>query len=423
MQISRHLLASMAALLLAGSAYSDLPFRNHRFDAFRAAPVTEESIVFFGNSITNMNEWWECFGCDQRIVNRGNSGAVTQELLDNLDTAISGHPAKIFIGIGTNDLGTEGLDSPEYVAGNIRTLIQRIKKESPRTEIYIQSILPSDNGRRSVPKTQAANALIKKVCGDEGVAYIDLFDDLSGITTYDVSYDRLHLTAKGYRIWCEKIAPCVGVECSLPLVFKEENSGMKYSWGMRSTSWSAYDVDSDDVLMIGDEMIHGGEWHELLGSPNVKDRGIGWGYGGIALPQWGKNMKAILGQNPGRKMESPKAVVLYMGVAEANGDQPVEKTERQYRAVIDSIRAYAPASDTKIVMMSLLPRLEGSKKDRIEEVNAAISRIASQTPNAEYLDIYTPLLKDGAADPAYITEDYLYAPGYRKVASLLKPRL
>ena len=35
---------------------ADLPFRNHRYDAFKVLSTNDKSIVFIGNSITNMNE-------------------------------------------------------------------------------------------------------------------------------------------------------------------------------------------------------------------------------------------------------------------------------------------------------------------------------------------------------------------------------
>ena len=56
---------------------ADLPFRNHRYDAFKVLSTNDKSIVFIGNSITNMNEWWETFSSNPNVMNRGVSGAVT----------------------------------------------------------------------------------------------------------------------------------------------------------------------------------------------------------------------------------------------------------------------------------------------------------------------------------------------------------
>ena len=133
MKIRHLIIAGLTALGSTLSGMADVPFRLHRFDSFKATPVTSDQIVFMGNSITNMHEWWEAFGCDQRIINRGNSGGMSQELLDNLESVLDGKPAKLFLMIGTNDIST-GIPY-QTVVGNIRRIIERTQTESPATEI------------------------------------------------------------------------------------------------------------------------------------------------------------------------------------------------------------------------------------------------------------------------------------------------
>lgn len=72
-----------------------VPFRKHRYDGFKTHKVDTESIVFFGNSITNMHEWWEAFG-NSKILNRGVNGAETPIMLEHFETILAGHPAKVF---------------------------------------------------------------------------------------------------------------------------------------------------------------------------------------------------------------------------------------------------------------------------------------------------------------------------------------
>lgn len=414
--------AAVAAVIFAGAltAKADLPFRNHRYDSFKASPVTSQNIVFMGNSITNMNEWRECFGNDPRIINRGNSGAVSQELLDNIGPIVAGKPAKIFIGIGTNDLGGEAADAPQKVAANIRKVIDRFQAESPQTEIYIQSILPSSNGRRTPERTAQTNALIKAECDATGVTFINLFDAMQGILNKEISYDCLHITAKGYKIWCDIIAPYVGVPCSYPVEFEENNAGMKYSYGMRATSWSVEEVKPSDVLFIGDEMVHGGEWGELFNTPDVKNRGINWGYGGLALSQWAKNIEAILHTNPELKQQ-PRMIVLNLGLAEVNGKQSLDEAITAYRTVIDSIRRYAP--NTQLVITSQLPTDDLlHNATRVTPFNARLRQLAAQLPGVQYVDLNGLLLgPDGKARADMFKDRYVYARGYNAIARALAP--
>ena len=164
-------LALLAALLSAVTAWADEPFRRHRYDGFKALTTNEESIVFIGNSITNMHEWWEAFD-NPAILNRGTSGAVSDEMLDNLETVLAGRPAKIFLMIGTNDLGTAGLNTAAHVAGNVRAALTRCRRESPATQVYVQSILPSR--QRSLALQRETNDSLRKICTETGATYVDL---------------------------------------------------------------------------------------------------------------------------------------------------------------------------------------------------------------------------------------------------------
>ena len=75
--------------------------------------------------------------------------------------------------IGTNDLGTSGINNAAHVAGNARLIIDYIQKTSPETEIYVQSILPSR--LRNLELQQETNDSLKNICRDFEVTYIDLW--------------------------------------------------------------------------------------------------------------------------------------------------------------------------------------------------------------------------------------------------------
>ena len=117
--------STLLAVLLctATTIFADLPFRNYRYDAFKPLPVTSDNIVFIGNSITNMHEWWEAFG-NHNVVNRGVSASVyadggiaigfevNNEAIDEY-TKITGKTVKFGVfavlesQIGTNDIFDE----------------------------------------------------------------------------------------------------------------------------------------------------------------------------------------------------------------------------------------------------------------------------------------------------------------------------
>ncbi len=422
--MKRIFFSALAFMFVAMAATADLPFRQHRFDQFKALPLQEDAIVFFGNSITNMHEWWEALGSEQKVLNRGNSGANTFELLDNIGSVIALQPAKVFIGIGTNDLGTKSIDQPDSVAARISEMVSLIRAGSPKTEIFVQSILPSTVGLRTLEKISATNARVKELVEPQGATFINLYDDMPGILTKDISYDGLHITSKGYATWLDKIAPFVGLKSIYTPDMVENNGGISNnSFGMRNTYFSSYPVKSSDVLIIGDEMIHGGEWHELLANPNVKNRGTGWGYGGMGLKNWINAVEAILAAN-GNK-QAPQKILLYAGVAPLYAkDADMDAIIADYKALIEKIRSYAPASETRLEIMSLIPRGDSALNDSLTvPFNRMLQALALESENTGFIDIYTPLTTDSSvtANPDFIENEYLTGRGYGSVARTIAP--
>lgn len=412
--MKKRLLLILCWLLTTTLSFADGPFRNHRYDAFKVLPVNSEQIVFIGNSITNMHEWWEAFG-NHNVVNRGVSGAITDEALANIEAIAAGKPKKVFIMLGTNDLGTNGINTTEHVLTNMNLIVERFKQTSPETGIYIQSILPSTSGIRTLDALRDANTALQAMCTEKGATYIDLWDDMMGITSNALSYDYLHLTSDGYKIWCDKIAKYVNDNPEAKSVYgteEQNNGGLGGANGMRATVFSKLPVNSNDILIIGDEMVNGGEWHELLKSNRIKNRGTSWGYPGASLADMLKMVNAIF--NGGGK---PAQVFLYAGVGDVNGSTALETVLANYKSVVARIKELSPA--TKITLMSLQPTsTAATNTGRVAPFNELLAAYAAESndDNIEYLDIYTDFVNNGVANTAYFNGNYLYGKGYAKVA-------
>lgn len=201
----------VAALVLGLSSFGQNTYNYQKRSLFEVLPVRGNDIVFLGNSITDGGEWAELFN-NRHVKNRGISGDRADWLLDRIDTIISGHPKKLFLMIGTNDLA--GGVAPQTVAGNIEKLLDRFAAESPWTKVYVQSILPVNGvdidskfkGHVSKgPEIIEANKLIEALCVDrKNVLYIDLYSvfvDEKGTLDKRYTNDGLHLMGEGYLAW------------------------------------------------------------------------------------------------------------------------------------------------------------------------------------------------------------------------------
>ena len=192
-------------------------FYYQRTSLFDVLPVTADDIVFLGNSITNGGEWCELFG-DPHVKNRGISSDTTESVYDRLDQVVAGHPRKIFLMIGVNDLA-RGRTTAEIAAG-IRAIAERIVNESPATRLYLQSMLPVNDcyGRfeghtsryRQIPEI---NTEIQRIAADVGAVYVDLFSSFampdSGKMRPELTNDGLHLMGAGYLLWRQIVTPYV----------------------------------------------------------------------------------------------------------------------------------------------------------------------------------------------------------------------
>lgn len=420
----KSLLSLFSLFMLATTVLAQgVPFRRHRYDGFKTHKLTSENIVFLGNSITNMHEWWEAFG-NANIVNRGVNGAETPIMLEHLEATLVGRPKKIFFMMGTNDLGTSGMNDPAFVAKSVRTALKRCKIESPETEIYFQSILPcTTNGVKDVKHIPITNDSIKKLCQEYGATYIDLYDDLTDIANRKISYDGTHLTMSGYRTWCNKIAQYVGSDCVYPADAQDVNGGNIGIAGMRTTYFNALPIKANDILILGED---GNDWHELLHSNHVKQRGTSWGYKSNDLGTMQKMLQSIF---KGRSDNAePKMVCLVLGYNEinntGNGSMTVDAIAESYKAFVNKVRELAP--NTAIRLMAVIPSDNADvNKNRTIPFNEKLQAMAAEMQNVTYCaDSYTLLVGDnGAIKDAYFPNfsgaRYMSGLGYAKLSQAM----
>ena len=414
---------TLCLLFAVAQMFAADPFRSHRYDVFKVLPLNEQNTVFVGNSITNMHEWWEAFGSEGNIVNRGVWGTFIGETVQHIEAVAMGKPKKVFFMVGTNDLGKNGSRNIDDIIENTRIMVERLQKVSPATEIYIQGILPSVYNR-VIEQLEETNERLKELCDEYGITYIDLWDDLFSLTQDNThTLDGLHMKASGYQIWTNKIQEYVGASTVYPddcAALQGTNGISNASYAMRATIFSMLPVNEGDILIIGDEMIHGGEWHELLRNDKVKNRGSGWGYTGPGLDVMLKEIPLILNTRSGSC--KPSKVLLYAGAGEVNGSAALSTIENNYKSVIAKIKECAP--DAKVCLMSLQPTTNVSTNTgRVVPFNNLLKAIADADEKIEYIDIYTGFESNNVASGDYFSGSYLNGFGYVKVAQCIAESL
>lgn len=183
-------------------------------------------IVFVGDSITDffrLNEFFHGI----YVINRGIGGDTTDGVLKRLpESVIDLSPSKVFLLIGTNDIGANKSDS--HIISNIAKIIDIIQSKCPHTKVYLQSIYPVSNdkdkkikkfivGKRNNERIYCINESLKKLAKDKGIVYIDVYSHLlddKGNLKLEYTIEGLHLTARGYRAAADILRPYVCEETS-----------------------------------------------------------------------------------------------------------------------------------------------------------------------------------------------------------------
>ena len=200
--------------LIGQRTWDTIPFGPEGYKAalerFRKEALVKEKILFLGNSITEKGDWKKLLK-DSTVINRGISGDITYGILYRLDEVVKRKPSKLFLLIGINDI-SRGIPD-EVIMENIFSMVGRIKGGSPKTKIYIQSILPTNNSFPDFPNHKnkdehvvTVNAQLQKYGDRLGYTYVNLYSKfLDSESRLDAKYstDGLHLNLAGYLHWVE----------------------------------------------------------------------------------------------------------------------------------------------------------------------------------------------------------------------------
>lgn len=187
-----------------------------RATLFDLLPVYSSDIIMLGNSLTDGAEWNELFD-NCHVKNRGIVGDIIPGFFERLEPILKGQPRKIFIMGGVNDI-SHGVSADSIVCA-MTQVVTTIQARCPKTEIYVQSMLPFNNdvrlwkllkGREQV--VVDGNKGLESMCQRLGVTFINLyplFVGENGKMKPEYTNDGLHLMGGAYLIWRDALLPYI----------------------------------------------------------------------------------------------------------------------------------------------------------------------------------------------------------------------
>jgi lysophospholipase L1-like esterase len=170
----------------------------HRLRNYLMSKKSEESVVFIGTSITLGFPLQKEFS-NSRFINLGFAGITNEPLFNVIKQVVKKKPKKIFLEMGINNIRYK-LDMETTINTSLNA-IEYIKRQSPTTRLYVQSVLPTKFDSLNTPIT-IYNQRINQYCQQANIKYIDLYPSFvrNGVLDDDLTIDGIHLNETGYFV-------------------------------------------------------------------------------------------------------------------------------------------------------------------------------------------------------------------------------
>lgn len=169
-------------------------------------------------------------------------------------------------------------------------------------------------------------------------------------------------------------------------------------------------MDSTSIVLFGDSHFEYFPATELLDLPNIKNRGLS-----------GQNAQDLMARSKEVIDAKPRTIVLCIGINDINMGRSLDDLAHDVEQLIDTLQTGSPS--TRLLVLSLPPNAHPSTQAKLLEHNAWL-RTACAQRGLEFLDITTPLMKDGVLDPDRTYDGlHLNAQGYRILAELLRTHI
>ncbi len=180
-----------------------------QLDKTETYPV--DAVMFAGSSSIRL---WSTLDNDMApysVIQRGYGGAKLSDFAVYADRIFTPHKCSALVMFVANDIyGGDDDKTPEEVKKLFLNVLKTFRKTHPDTPFFWIAVTPTPSRWSVWSEISRVNDLIKKVCEDQRNTYFIRTDfaflDETGKPDDSLFLtDKLHLNARGYKIWTELI--------------------------------------------------------------------------------------------------------------------------------------------------------------------------------------------------------------------------
>lgn len=185
----------------------------------------------------------------------------------------------------------------------------------------------------------------------------------------------------------------------------------------RVSQFELLQIDSDDIVFLGNSITDGGELSELLEMENIKNRGIS----SDVIEGVERRLQQVTSGRPAK-------IFLLIGINDISHKLTAREIATRYERLVQKISQQSPS--TELYIQSIMPfnndfkrykSLYGTEKV-VPEVNRYLQKIAIKY-DAVYIDLFTPLADASGKLKKEYTNDglHLTGKGYEAWMEIVKP--
>ncbi|MCF8247003.1 MAG: hypothetical protein K9J37_18705 [Saprospiraceae bacterium] len=196
---------------------------------------------------------------------------------------------------------------------------------------------------------------------------------------------------------------------------KINNRGIEKTYFHRKNLFEMLPPKDGAIVMLGNSITAAGEWTELLGNPNILNRGIP----GDHCDGMRERLDEVFRHHPSK-------IFLMAGINDLAFISP-SQTWPKYERLVNEILTKSPS--TQLFLQSVLPVNNNVSptavdNDDVHALNEQIKQFA-QAKNLIFIDLYSVMQDlDGNLDAAYTLDGvHLNGAAYLKWAAVLKGKL
>lgn len=178
------------------------------------------------------------------------------------------------------------------------------------------------------------------------------------------------------------------VNANTPLYLKNKN------YIMKTSNYNVYKTHQANIVMVGDSITYGVDWHELLGRNDVVNRGIGGDYTEGMLHRLHYIYKL-----------NPKIVFLMGGINDLqwNAASPQKVAQNQKSIVLGLKNHLIKPVITSTLYVSPSKKNSGKINAKVDQLNRMLVQIAKEN-NVPYIDLNSKLASGHALNPKYTVD-------------------